>query len=206
MVSRTNTLIFVGADSSAGYLFFLSDGVLFGFKKPLQFFRLDDIRSVSYTSVLQRTFNLNIAYSTQQPIPAENEVEFSMIDQTQFAGIDAYVKRHGLQDASMAEARKAKRHTINMRRAGEPVLAENGEEPGELQKAEQQIQDEEDEEDELEEDYDPGSEGESEGSGTSSEEEDEYANREGQYGNLVEEELGSEAEDIEPDPEDEDQL
>ena len=126
--------------------------------------------------------------------------------QTQFAGIDAYVKRHGLQDASMAEARKAKRHTINMRRAGEPVLAENGEEPGELQKAEQQIQDEEDEEDALEEDYDPGSEGESEGSGTSSEEEDEYANREGQYDNLVEEELGSEAEDIEPNPEDEDQL
>jgi hypothetical protein len=132
-----------------------------------------------------------------------------MIDQAQFAGIDAYVKRHELQDASMAEARKAKRHTVNMRRAGEPALAENREEPGELQKAEQQIQDEEDEEeDELEEDYDPGSEGESEGSGTSSEEEEEedYANGDEQGGKLVEEELGSEAEEIEPDPEDEDQL
>lgn len=206
MVSKATTLIFACANSSAGYLFFLSDGVFFGFKKPLQFFRLDDIKSVSYTSVLQRTFNLNIIYSTQLPVPEEKEVEFSMIDQTQFAGIDAYVKRHELQDASMAEARKAKRHTINMKRAGEAAIAENGEEAGELQKAEQQIQDEEDEEDELEEDYDPGSDGESEGSGSSSEEEDDYANGEGQDGNLIEEELGSEAEDIEPDPEDEDQL
>lgn len=129
-----------------------------------------------------------------------------MIDQTQFAGIDAYIKRHELQDASMAEARKAKRHTINTKKAAEPASAENGEEPGELQKAEQQIQDEEDEEDELEEDYDPGSEGESEGSGVSSEEEDEYANGDGAVENLVEDELGSEADNVEPDPEDDDQL
>src|SRR5437764_13913756 len=113
MVSRTNTLIFVGADSSAGYLFFLSDGVLFGFKKPLQFFPLDDIKSVSYTSVLQRTFNLNIAYSTQHPTPEEKEVEISMIDQAQFACIDTYVRADDLQDASMAEARKATRLAIN---------------------------------------------------------------------------------------------
>jgi len=161
---------------------------------------------VSYTSVLQRTFNLNIAYSTVYPTPEEKEVEFSMIDQTQFVGIDSYVKKHELQDASMAEARKAKRHTINARRGAEPDTAENRDEPGELQKAEQQIHDEEDEEDELEEDYDPGSEGESEGSGTSSEEEEEYAQEEGRDRNLVEDELGSEAEDVEPDPEDENQL
>jgi hypothetical protein len=206
MVSMTIFRVFVCADSSAGYLFFLSDGVFFGFKKPLQFFPLDNIKSISYTSVLQRTFNLNIAYSTLYPTPEEKEVEFSMIDQTQFAGIDAYIKRHELQDASMAEARKARRHTINTKKGSEPTSAENGEEPGELQKAAQQIQDEEDEEDELEEDYDPGSEGESEGSGSSSEEEDEYANEEGAGGNIVEDELGSEAEDVEPDPEDDDQL
>ena len=128
-----------------------------------------------------------------------------MIDQTQFAGIDAYIKKHELQDASMAEARKAKRHTTNARRGAEPTKAENGEEPGELQKAEQQIQDEEDEEDELEEDYDPGSEGESEGSGASSEDEDDDANGGEPEGNLIEE-LGSEAGDVEPDPEDDEQL
>ena len=129
-----------------------------------------------------------------------------MIDQAQFAGIDAYIKTHELQDASMAEARKAKRHTINGKRGADPDKAENGDKPGELQKAEQQMQEEEDEEDELEEDYDPGSEGESEGSGTSSEEEDDYADGEEVDANLVEQELGSEAEDVEPDPEDEDQL
>ena len=91
---------------SAGYLFFLSEGVFFGFKKPLQFFALDDINSISYTSVLQRTFNLIVAYTTPDPTPEEKEVEFSMIDQAQFAGIDAYIKKHELQDASMAEARK----------------------------------------------------------------------------------------------------
>jgi hypothetical protein len=167
---------------------------------------LDDIKSVSYTSVLQRTFNLNIAYSTLYPTPEEKEVEFSMIDQAQFAGIDAYVKTHDLQDASMAEARKAKRLAINGKRGADPDKAGSGDEPGELQKAEQQMQDEEDEEDELEEDYDPGSEGESEGSGTSSEDEDDYADGGEVDVNLAEQELGSEAEDVEPDPEDEDQL
>jgi hypothetical protein len=206
MVIKTEPFIFTCANSSSGYLFFLSEGVFFGFKKPLQFFPLDDVKSISYTSVLQRTFNLNIAYSTLYPAPEEKEVEFSMIDQAQFAGIDAYIKRHELQDASMAEARKAKRHTINTKKGAEPVLAENGGEPGALQKAEQQIQDDEDEEDELEEDYDPGSEGESEGSGASSEEEDDYPNGEGGEGNIVENELGSEAEDVEPDAEDDDQL
>ena len=92
------------------------------------------------------------------------------------------------------------------KRGADPDKAENGDEPGELQKAEQQIQEEEDEEDELEDDYDPGSEGESEGSGTSSEEEDDYADGGEVDANLVEQELGSEAEDVEPDPEDEDQL
>jgi len=204
-MERANTSNLPYPDSFTGYLFFLSNGIFFGFKKPLQFFPLDDIKSVSYTSVLQRTFNLNIAYSTLYPTPEEKEVEFSMIDQAQFAGIDAYIKTHELQDASMAEARKAKRHTINGKKGADPDKTENGDEPGELQKAEQQMQEEEDEEDELEEDYDPGSEGESEGSGTSSEEEGDYADGEVDA-DLVEQELGSEAEDVEPDPEDEDQL
>ena len=206
MVSKTCHPCLKEAHSFLGYLFFLSDGVFFGFKKPLQFFPLDDIGSISYTSVLQRTFNLVIAYSTLHPTSEQKEVEFSMIDQAQFAGIDAYIKKHELQDASMAEARKAKRHTINARRGVEPAKAEDGEEPGELQKAEQQIQNEEDEEDELEEDYDPGSEGESEGSGASSEEGDDYTSRGEEEGNIVEEELGSEVEDVEPDPEDDEQL
>lgn len=126
-----------------------------------------------------------------------------MIDQAQFTGIDAYIKRHQLQDASMAEARKAKRHDINAKKGAEAENAIGEEEPGELQKAAEQIQDEEDDEDELEEDYDPGSEGESEGSGASSEDDNDDGDEDV---NLVEDELGSEAENVDTGPDDDDQL
>lgn len=188
-----------------GYLFFLSTGILFGFKKPLLFFSFANIDSTSYTSVLQRTFNLNIA--TRGDASEETqEFEFSMIDQADFAGIDAYVKRHGLQDASLAEARRAKKYNVNGAKGGEEGGAgEEGAEgdESELQKAERELEDQEDEE---EEDYDPGSDGESEGSGSSSEEDDSDGegggddddDEEDEDGdeNLVKNELGSEAEDV----------
>ncbi|PSK48643.1 hypothetical protein B9Z65_54 [Elsinoe australis] len=159
--------------SKEGYLFFLGTGVLFGFKKPVMFFPFERVESTSYTSVLQRTFNLVVTAVKEDG--ERDEVEFGMIDQADFAGIDAYVKGHGLNDASMAEQRMAKRIGVNdpRRRKGEKdgegaEVVQNGEEESELVKAERQLQDEEDEE---EEDYDPGSEGESEGEGSESEEE-----------------------------------
>ena len=176
--------------SKDGFLFFLSNGLFFGFKKPLLFFTFDSISSISYTSVLARTFNLTVSYRPT-PDTSEQEIEFSMLDQADFAGIDAYVKRHELQDASMAEARRA---TKLKAAKGKEEAAEG--EPGELEKAQQQIEDEEDEEDELEEDYDPGSEGDSEGSGESDEEEDDRPAKRGGR-DLVKDELGSEAEDVE---------
>lgn len=195
-----------------GYLFFLSTGILFGFKKPLVFFSFDNIESVSYTSVLQRTFNLNITTRVDEEQEPQ-EFEFSMIDQADFAGIDAYIKNHQLQDASLAEARRAKKYNVNVGKAvgadGEQngngaTAAEGEEEESELQKAQRELEDQEDEE---EEDYDPGSEGDSEGSGSSSEEEDEdedgggdddEEDEEEEEGDidLVKQELGSEAEDV----------
>jgi hypothetical protein len=187
-------------------LFFLSTGILFGFKKPLLFFSFANIDSTSYTSVLQRTFNLSIA--TRGDASEETqEFEFSMIDQADFAGIDAYVKRHGLQDASLAEARRAKKYNVNGLKGEEAAAAAADEEgaegaESELQKAERELEDQEDEE---EEDYDPGSEGESEGSGSSSEEEgengegggdDDDDDDEEDEEDLVKDELGSEAEDV----------
>ncbi|KAL2411177.1 Histone chaperone [Exophiala dermatitidis] len=190
--------------SKDGFLFFLENGIFFGFKKPLAFFAFDDIVSISYTSVLQRTFNLNVAYRPPATATASSggaigisdgdedtvqEIEFSMLDQADFPGIDAYVKRHGLQDASLAESRRAAAARkaaaggtggtigggggaggVNTATSG----VDDGEEEEEdtrteLEKAQQQL---EDEEDELEEDYDPGSEGESDGSGGSSESDD----------------------------------
>lgn len=181
----------------AGYLFFLSTGIFFGFKKPLLFFAFENIESISYTSVLQRTFNLNIATRIDSSQNSQ-EIEFAMIDQADHAGIDAYVKRHGLQDASLAEARRAKKYNVNAEKGGEGTGEGPMEPESELQKAQHELEDQEDEE---EEDYDPGSEGDSDGSGSSSEEDGE--GEEYDYGDegrdLVKEELGSEAEEIPPD-------
>lgn len=95
-----------------------------------------------------------------------------MLDQADFAGIDAYVKRHGLNDASLAAGRRARHYNVNKESAAERQANGDGEHGdgggGELAKAEQALQDEEDE---VEEDFDPGSGGESDGSGSDSEEE-----------------------------------
>lgn len=128
------------------------------------------------------------------------EFEFSMIDQADYSGIDAYIKRHGLQDASLAEARRAKKYqgngTKTDQRGEGAVKVEEVEEESELQKAERELEDLEDEE---EDDYDPGSDGDSDGSGTSSEDEEddgEGEHEEDEEGDLVADELGSEAEEV----------
>lgn len=156
-----------------GYLFLLSSGIIWGFKKPLEYFPFDVIDSVSYTSVLQRTFNLNIIIrrlSDEEPL----EFEFSMVDQADFGGIDAYIKRHSLQDASMAEQRRAKRLNLDGVKGQDTEGQGNGRE---LEKAAREAQDLEDEDEEDDENFDPGSAGESEGEGSESGEEgDEPAN------------------------------
>lgn len=147
--------------------------MIFGFKKPLAFFPFSAIESISYTSVLQRTFNLVIATRDEDDPVRSKEVEFSMIDQEDFAGIDAYVKRHGLNDASLASERRAKAYNVNKAKKEEANGDASGgmeeDDRSELQKAEQQLQDEEDEQ---EEDYEVSG-GESEGEGEDSEEEEE---------------------------------
>lgn len=190
--------------SKEGYLFLLSTGILFGFKKPLLFFAFANIESVSYTSILQRTFNLNVM---ARPMTSDEtqEIEFSMIDQADFAGIDGYIKKHGLQDASLADTRRAKVYNVNGAKT-EGGAEANPEEAGgegqesELQKAERELDDQEDED---EEDYDPGSDDESDGSGSSSEEGDDDEDdgeddedEDDDEKNIVAEELGSEVEDV----------
>ncbi|KAF7558437.1 hypothetical protein G7046_g5713 [Stylonectria norvegica] len=166
--------------SKDGYLFFLQTGILWGFKKPLMFLPLNRIAALSYTSVLQRTFNVAVEVFVGEGEETE-EIEFSMLDQEDYGGIDDYVKNNSLQDGSMAEQRKGKlllaenrasKKNADAAEEGDPAVA-NGHvgEDGmtELQRAqlqaEQALQDEEDEE---EEDYDPGNESDSGGSGASS--------------------------------------
>ena len=204
--------------SKDGFLFFLHNGIFFGFKKPLHFFAFENIESVSYTSVLQRTFNLNIAYreggASEDELPDVQEIEFSMLDQADFPGIDAYIKKHGLQDASLAESRRATKVNVNANGKG-AAGTENGEggDEGdgrtELEKAQQLLDEEEDEE---EEDYDPSSDDDSGGSGDDSSDEDENdeeykkeRKRATRSRDLVAEELGSEAEDVSITEDEEDQ-
>ncbi|KAF2466869.1 Rtt106-domain-containing protein [Lindgomyces ingoldianus] len=158
--------------SKDGYLFLTSVGIIFGFKKPLLFFDFSSINSISYTAVLRNTFNLVITTSN----PSNQEIEFAMIDQADYPGIQEYVQKHELQDASMAAARRAKKLNVNPpveKRDGTngESKVEDGDEETELEKAARLLQDQEDE-DEDEEDYDPGSEGESEGSGEDSDDEE----------------------------------
>jgi hypothetical protein len=184
--------------SKDGYLFLLSTGILWGFKKPLEFFAFDTIESVSYTSILQRTFNINIAFRSSG-LDDIQEFEFSMIDQADFGGIDGYVKRHGLQDASMAEQRRARKLNVNGAKGNEASQGDGEHEEGELEKARREADDLEDEKEDEEEDdenFDPGSEGESEGSGSGSDEDGEEQGA-GAHGDMVDEALGSEAESAE---------
>lgn len=151
--------------SKEGYLYFLPGGMLFGFRKPVLWFPFARIEQVAYSSVLQRTFNLTVSVREGEEV---RDVEFAMLDQADHAGVDGYVRAHGLQDASLAAGRRAERSKGVKREVG----AEGGEEEdeeGELARAERELQDAEDAE---EEDFDPGSGGESDGSGESSGEED----------------------------------
>ena len=170
--------------SKDGFLFFLENGILWGFKKPLIFIPLNRIQSTSYTNILQVTFNMVVEVMLDGD--ATDEFEFSMIDQQDYQGIDAYVRENRLQDRSMAEQRKGKLQLAENRAkrgAGEGTdaaasAAEGGGGAGESmteleraqQEAEQQLEEEEDED---EEDYDPGSADDSEGSGSSSDDSDE---------------------------------
>ncbi|PFH58525.1 hypothetical protein XA68_13568 [Ophiocordyceps unilateralis] len=155
--------------SKDGYLFFLENGILWGFKKPLIFIPLDRVAAISYTNILQITFNIVVEVFLSEGEGRE-EMEFSMLDQQDYGGIDNYIKLNRLQDRSMAEQRKGKLQLAeNKRGAEDGESGVNGNGMSELERAhvevEQQLQDDEDDE---EEDYDPGSEGESEGSGESS--------------------------------------
>jgi len=169
--------------SKDGYLFFLPTGILWAFKKPLLFIPLERVTAVSYTSVLQRTFNMVVEVDAGGE--KSEEIEFAMLDQEDYGGIDeTYVRRHGLLDGSMAARRKAKTELAeNLKKnkggadaadgeAGEGVAAAAGEADDgltELQRAEMLLQDEEDE---MEEDYDPGSGGDSDSEGATSDEDE----------------------------------
>ena len=198
--------------SKDGFLFFLENGILWGFKKPLMFIPLNRVAATSYTSILQRTFNLVVeVFATEGD--ATEEVEFSMLDQEDYGGIDEYIKQNRLQDRSMAEQRKAKLELAENRAKkngeagqdeGAATEAAGADGLTELERAqnelEQQLQDDEDED---EEDYDPGSEGDSEGSGESDDDDDDDDDDEDGEEDEEDEEAGDHEEGAEGEEEEE---
>jgi len=170
-----------------GYLFFLENAIIWAFKKPLCCFFFDAIESVSYSNITQRTFNLHIQTSASN---GSEEIEFVMIDQADFPPIDAFLKSNQLNDASMAEGRRAKKINVNGRGKGEDNGAqENG---GEIQKALNEIEFEDDEDEEDDEDYEAGSDSD-DGSGS------EEGSEEGEEGGDDDDEGGEEEEEDDDD-------
>ncbi|KAH8548007.1 histone chaperone Rttp106-like-domain-containing protein, partial [Umbelopsis sp. PMI_123] len=112
--------------TSEGYLFFLPNGIFYGFKRPCLLFPLNDIATTSFHDITQRTFNLTLTmkpghnplgvgydvFVNKNKDPAADPVEgdsyeFSMIDQTEYGVIDQYIKKNKINDNSMSEERKA---------------------------------------------------------------------------------------------------
>lgn len=101
-----------------GFLFFLPTGILFGFKKPTLFFPINSLASTVITNITQRTFDLTLTLKPNCQVlgsagfrttkEGDNDtVQFSMIEQSEYGGIEAYSKKIGVNDNSMAEERKA---------------------------------------------------------------------------------------------------
>ncbi|KAG7775382.1 hypothetical protein KL930_003582 [Ogataea haglerorum] len=94
--------------SKEGYLYFLPNHVIFGFKKPILIFDSTNIESITYTSITRLTFNVTLTL-----LPNSERHEFSMIDQKEFEKINQYVKSKELRDRSMTDELKAQRQLKN---------------------------------------------------------------------------------------------
>ncbi|KAI8098952.1 uncharacterized protein BX664DRAFT_319989 [Halteromyces radiatus] len=108
-----------------GVLYFLPQGVLFGFKKPTMFIPNTMIAATVITNVTKHTFDLALQLLPDHyPLGAADAISwtpflqeiaqrqtvylpFSMIEQSDYAGIEGYIKKVGINDRSMTEATKA---------------------------------------------------------------------------------------------------
>lgn len=115
-----------------GTLYFLPEYVIFGFKKPILVFESSNIESITYSSITRLTFNVTLI--TKEDEGYGNKFEFSMIDQTEYAKIDDYVKMKQVKDKSMSEELKAK--TMNKNKEKN----DGTEHPSALQEAARQMQ------------------------------------------------------------------
>ncbi|KAI9482675.1 MAG: hypothetical protein EXX96DRAFT_518419 [Benjaminiella poitrasii] len=101
-----------------GFLFFLPTGILFGFKKPTIFVPVSSLASTVIMSVTNRTFDFMLKIRPEAVLLGssgfkatkegdEETIQFSMIEQAEYEGIEAYTKKLNINDHSLAEERKA---------------------------------------------------------------------------------------------------
>lgn len=90
--------------SKDGILYFLVDSLFFGFRKPVLLLEHSEIQNVSFTVITSSTFNIVVKLNDG------SEHEFAMIDQASFNAISDYTCNKKLENASLAEERRAKRH------------------------------------------------------------------------------------------------
>lgn len=94
-----------------GCLYFLPEGILYGFKKPTIFFPLNSISSTFFCNIMQHTFNLVLVLKeNHSPLGSsisDKTIEFSLIEQSEYTGIDSYIQTCGINDSSMSEEKMA---------------------------------------------------------------------------------------------------
>lgn len=141
----TNVFLMVECHKGAkdGVLIFLNDArrchVIFGFKKPILIYSIDQVRGCLYSNVTSKTFNLSLVVVNDRE--EERELEFSIIDHKYFELVDEWLRRNNLTDGSFDEKMKEKQETTGNNTA---ALVEGGGE---------------DEDSEEDEDYNGGAEG-----------------------------------------------
>ncbi|KAJ1979603.1 hypothetical protein H4R35_001456 [Dimargaris xerosporica] len=100
-----------------GYLYFLEQGLFFGFKKPILFFPLTDIDDLDVRGITSRTFDLHVRWTPPAPSTPDEKrlkakdstctgtagelVEFSMLDNTEFDRIMQYIKQQKVAAKSL---------------------------------------------------------------------------------------------------------
>ncbi|KAJ1962361.1 hypothetical protein IWQ62_003554 [Dispira parvispora] len=104
-----------------GFLYFLDQGLFYGFKKPILFFPLSDITDLDVRNIMTRTFDLHLTWVPQdgqtiqgphakKPRPDERGaddtagevmLEFSMIDNAEFDAIMAYIQHRKVAAQSL---------------------------------------------------------------------------------------------------------
>lgn len=81
---------------------FNSSYLIFGFKKPILVYNMDEIANISYSDITRVTFSLNITLKNDKVL------EFSMIDQKYHSMIDDFMKLQGINDKSFDDSLKEK--------------------------------------------------------------------------------------------------